>query len=428
MSTGPDLSAFVLLMEHRRYDLAETELRKAAATDPNNAQVHALLAMCMAARGNLKAADAASRQAVALAPDSPFSHYARARVLEDRDEYGGALKHAREALRLDPANSLSHAIIARVHLVRKTWAGAIATAEAGLAVDVECAECHAVRGMALVFSGRKHEAEQAAAGVLARDPENSLAHATMGWALLDKHDYARAFDHFRESLRIDPGNVWARDGVTEAMRARNVLYRPFLWYFRAMSRLSGSAQWGVILGLWVAAKIVHRIPRIAPSLTVPVYVLLGAYFVFIMTTWIAEPLADLVVRLDRFGRLSLDREKIVASNWIGALLLIAVASFAAWLATGALPALLAGCASVLLLPSVASVFSRSRGAGRVTMTLFTIALALLGALGVGLSFADGPDATFDDMGRGTGVCVGLFILGAVGATWVANIVRGVAKG
>ncbi|MDB5311521.1 MAG: tetratricopeptide repeat protein [Gemmataceae bacterium] len=46
-----------------------------------------------------------------------------------------------------------------------------------------------------------------------------------GWALLHARQPAEALTHFREALRLDPTNEWARDGLIEALKARYWVYR-----------------------------------------------------------------------------------------------------------------------------------------------------------------------------------------------------------
>ena len=92
--------------------------------------------------------------------------------------------------------------------------------------------------MALVQLGRKDEAQQTLGSALANDPENALTHANQGWALLHRGDHAKALEHFREALRIDPELDWARAGIVEALKARHLIYRVMLRFFLWMGRQS----------------------------------------------------------------------------------------------------------------------------------------------------------------------------------------------
>jgi hypothetical protein len=54
--------------------------------------------------------------------------------------------------------------------------------------------------------GRKGEAGSTIDGTLSREPENSFSHANKGWTLLEQGRRKEALAHFRESLRLEPGN------------------------------------------------------------------------------------------------------------------------------------------------------------------------------------------------------------------------------
>jgi hypothetical protein len=110
------------------------------------------------------------------------------------------------------------------------------------------------------------------------------------------------------------------------MKARNPLYRPLLRAFLWMGGLEGKAQIGLVLGLFVGSRVLRGLARARPELAPFIFPVLGIYAGFVLLTWIAEPLFNLLLRLDRFGRHALSREQIVASNWLGADLAVGLAA------------------------------------------------------------------------------------------------------
>src|SRR5512133_875707 len=314
----------LLLFDQSRHELAEAELRQGLAADPQDASAHALLGMCLAKREELKQASEEAQQAIHLAPDAPFAHYASASIYQDRHRNVEALAAIQEALRLDPTEPDFLALLASIHAGEKRWAEALAAAEQGVRLDSEHVGCANLRAFTLVKLGRKTEAGQTIESALARNPQDALTHANQGWALLEQNQPQKALEHFRESLRLDPENEWARQGIVEALKARYFIYALMLRYFLWMSRLSSGAQWGIILGGYFGYRLSRALsssyPNIAPLL-LPVQI---AYLGFVLLTWTADPVFNLLLRLNRFGRLALSREQIVASNWIGGCLLVAV--------------------------------------------------------------------------------------------------------
>jgi tetratricopeptide (TPR) repeat protein len=370
----------LVLLDQGRFDLAEQELRRAIAESPNDGYLHALLSECLCEREQFQEATTEAKQAIYLEPELPVAHAALARVLSHRNHFPEAEAAIQEALRLDPGNPDFCAQLAMIHLTRRDWPKALAAAERGLEFNPEHIACNNFRAMALVKLGRREEAGWTMASTLARGPEVAFSHANQGWACLHAGQRAQALDHFREALRLDPTMEFARAGIVEAMKAKNVIYALFLRYFLWMSRLSGGAQWGIILAGYFGYRFLAEFARGNPEWAPWIVPVLIAYVIFALMTWIASPLFNLLLRLDRHGRYALSRDQIVASNWIGGLLLAALACVAVWLVTRMAIALWgAGYFAILLLPTSAA-FHSAPGWPRRVMAAYAGALALAGAL------------------------------------------------
>src|SRR6185312_7669612 len=65
-----------------------------------------------------------------------------------------------------------------------------------------------------------------------------------------------------------------------------------------------------------------------PALAPLIGPLLVLTFAFLLLTWISSPLFNLLLRLNRFGRLALSREQRIESSWIGACFVAAAVSLA----------------------------------------------------------------------------------------------------
>jgi tetratricopeptide (TPR) repeat protein len=409
-----------LLFGQSKYDLAEKELVQELAQDPQSGSAHALLALCLAAQEKFDPATREARQAIHLAPDAPFSHYAMGHVMLDRGRLDEAEAAALEAFRLDPADADFSALLAQVRLNRRRWPAALEAAEEGLRNDPEHVACANLRAMALIKLGRKSEAGATLEAALARDPEDALSHANQGWALIEQGEPAKALDHFREALRIEPGLEHARAGIVEALKARNVVYRLMLRYFLWMARLSQKAQWAVVLGGYLGYRALKGVQRANPALAPAIEPLLWAYGLFALMTWIASPLFNLALRLNRFGRLALSREQIVESNWIGGFLLTALVCLAAWLASRhplPLGAALVFGAGVIPL---SGTFNCRAGWARSVMAVYTAAIVVagLGAFGLPAVLGRAGTSLSDPL-------LIVFMLGCFLSGWVANALMSV---
>jgi tetratricopeptide (TPR) repeat protein len=253
---------------------------------------------------------------------------------------------------------------------------------------------------------------------LARNPGNSLTHANQGWTLLEQGDPKKALEHFREALRLDPTNDWARQGIVEALKARNLIYAVMLKYFLWMAKLSPNVQWGIIVGGFLGNRLLGGLANANPDLAPWVLPVRIVYVVFAVMTWIADPLFNLLLRLNRFGRLVLDREQTVASNFVGACILLALLSLGGCVVFGFDGGWLAGALvyGLLVIP-LSGTFRCSVGWPRQAMAAYAGAMALVGTVAVALHFVGAKGTVFRDLGV---ILLGLFALGAILSGWVAN--------
>lgn len=410
--------AFVLF-EQSRHHLAEQELRCELLTEPNNPIAHALLGLCLAEAKQYTQATQEAHAAIRLAPDVAFVHYAHAAILHDRMRLKEAEAAIAEAIRLDPARSDFYAILAAIQLDQRWWPQALEAAERGLQLDSEHVGCTNLRAMALVKLGRRPEALITIGSTLARDPENALSHANQGWALLEQGERKKALEHFREALRLNPQLEWARQGVIETLKAKHFLYGFLLRYFFWMSKLSARAQWGVVVGGYLGYRVLLSMARDYPDIAPVVWPILILYILFAFLTWVADPLFNLLLRLDRFGRLALSREQTVASNWVGVCLLGVLFFIVVWLATrhqiGFIGALMCG---LLVLP-LSGTFRCHRGWPRTLMACYTGLLALIGGLFVAQLIVS-PSETDGSPAPEKVMLLTLFLLGSVLSGWMAN--------
>jgi len=371
-----------LLFQQSRYELAEQEIRQALGQEPSDAYGHALLSLTLLKRDQLKEATLEAQAAIHLAPDYAFAHYALAKVWYERNDYDKAQEAIDEAIRLDPEDADYRFILSAIHYDQRRWDDALRVAEEGLRVEPEHASCTNLRAMALVKLGRGEEAGQTIHAALSRDPENPASHANQGWALLHEGKPKEALEHFREALRLDPNSEWAREGIVEALKARNPIYATILRYFLWMQRLDRRQQWMVIFGGYFVSRITG---------------LIALWALFVLVTWTAEPLFNLTLRLNRFGRLALSRAQVVESNWIGAVLLLTLVSFTGYWVARQHALLVAGIVFLLLIIPVAAVFRAPLGWPRTTMMAYTGLTAALGVTSMftvtlGDSFEKDPQA------------------------------------
>lgn len=310
-----------------RHDLAEREFRLVLSENPDDARSHAGLALSLCHQQKFDEAEREAKLAVGLAPGFDFSHYVHGVVLRERNRFKEALAAVEEAIRLDPEDANNRCLLASIHGQQQRWTECLASADAGLAIDAEHDGCANLRALALTQLGRKDEASATIAGALQRSPENSMTHANQGWALLHRNDPKPALEHFREALRLDPTNDFAREGLLNALKAQNVIFRGLLAYFLFMSRQRATMQWVFIIVVIFGRSYLTNLARQHPEWGVVLYPLLALLAAAIYSTWLAHPLMNLVMRFHPQGRHALTRDQHLQANLIGACLLLAAGLF-----------------------------------------------------------------------------------------------------
>ncbi|MGE3182466.1 MAG: tetratricopeptide repeat protein [Phycisphaerae bacterium] len=367
-----------VLLEQSRYELAEKQIREGLSQSPNEAYGHSLLALCEIALKKPKDALTSAQTAIGIEPDWAFAHYVLSRVHSDADRYDLAELAIREAIRLDPDDADYRYQLAAIYIHRSKWQDAVRAADEGLAIEPDHDGCENLRALALVKLGRRDEAGAGLDRALQRDPENALSHANMGWKHLHANRPKDALASFGEALRIDPTLEYARAGIIESLRARNLIYRGMLAYFLWMSRFSGRAQFGIIVGAWLLMRLLRTLAKSNPKLEPFVFPIIILYGVFVFLSWAAKPLFDLMLRASKFGRLALSEEQIQASNIVAGLLLLALSLFGIgfYFASGGL--MLTAFGTLLLVIPVSSVFDTPPGRRRTKLLVYTGIMIAIG--------------------------------------------------
>jgi tetratricopeptide (TPR) repeat protein len=400
-----------LLLAQSRAGDAEREAMLALSTQPDNPQALALLALCRIDQDKRESALEAAREAVGLAPEVPHFHYVHAFVLHRMERAEEAFRAVQEALRLDPSDANNFSLLASIELARRNSTAALAAAEQALALNPEHVGAANLRAMALVRLGRKTEAKETIDFALHRAPENAFSHANQGWNCLHQNDPKQAQEHFREALRLEPEFEYAREGMIEALRARNPVYRAMLAYFLWMGRQSAKMQWALVLGVFFGSGIVGGMAAKNPDQAWFWWPLLGLFYVFVYLSWTAQPMFDLFLRFDRFGRHVLSADQRTASNWFGATLILTLLSAAWWLAGDSGPGEFATKVLAALSICVASAF-RARVKHRAILGLATAALAIVAVIS-GLTWLNGDAATGQALAN-------VFRIGFLGFQFLAN--------
>ncbi len=313
-----------LWMERGRPEKAEGELRQALALDPDNVEVKARLAHCLMQLDRDEEGLVLAREAVGADPEWAYPRLVMAIGLMATQRVKDAEQVAREAIELDPELPVLHAVLATTLGLQKRWKEALAAAEMGLELDPENEMCLNERSSALTNLGQREQASEGLMAALQRNPENPQTHYHLGLNALHAGRSEESIRHFREALRLDPEMAGAREGLVEAMKSRTSLYRPFLAFFLLLGRLPQRQVYMILFGSVIARGFLASAARDNPSLGIVLWPIYYGIIAFILMSWIASPLFDLVLRLSKDGRYALSEAELFNSTCLGLVLLLAV--------------------------------------------------------------------------------------------------------
>tara|TARA_Y100001934_G_C12359563_1_gene779912 strand:- start:523 stop:1812 length:1290 start_codon:yes stop_codon:yes gene_type:complete len=422
----PRLARAELLYDQGRYDMARTELELILANDPDDVMGHAMLALCLIEQKEYQRAGEEADRAIGLEPDLPFTHYVKARICLERNRFKEATESIEQAIELNPYESSFHGLHSAIHFNQSRWKEALASAEKALEMDAEDAQASNLRAMALVKLGRKEEAGATLDATLAKNPENSYSHSAYGWARMEQSNPNEALEHFREALRLDPENEAARNGIVEALKARNPIYSFFLRYLLAMSKLSARAQMGIIIGAVLLMNFLSGLKGSHPGLAPWVLPIQMTYLGFVLLTWTTIPFFNMLLRFNPLGRHALTEEQTREANVIGLLTIACLACVVARLAVGG-PYLIWALIFMLYIFPIASFFKCSPGWPKKVMsgTAILLSLCAAGAMACYYYAFFGNAVSAKDWDNRGDELLNAFVLGCIISSWAGALLTGV---
>jgi tetratricopeptide (TPR) repeat protein len=218
-----------ILLRQDRYELAEKEIGRMLAEDPENDDAHCLMAWCMKNTGRFKEAHEAADHAIRIAPQDSYPYYMKACVFRDEEKYKKSLSLYRRAISLNPEWVYYYSELSNVFLKLGRPKEALAAAKRGLRRDPEYVDCHNARTEALKDLKREKEALQSAEITLALDPQNAKAFRLKGELHLQWEELLEADRAISQSLKLQPVNHRAQKTLGLVEGKWDEMLGDYLW-------------------------------------------------------------------------------------------------------------------------------------------------------------------------------------------------------
>ncbi len=402
----------VQLYEIKRYEEASKEFTNILSTDPDNYDAMYMLAHCRLSLNDLEGCSNLTDSLIGHAPDFAPSYHLKSIIELEKDNWNVALSWIEEAIRLQPTDANYWGIKARILLNVKEYHQALEAAEKGLVFDPEDSNSLNSRTQALVKLGRKQEAFKNIGKSLETDPEDDFTHANAGWAALEAGNHTQAKEHFRMALKRNPNFGLAQEGMKEAIKATNPLYRAFLNFQFWLGKMKVGQQWAVIIGLYIGFRILRGAAKNIPILVPIVYLVAG---IFLMT-WLITPISNIILRFNKDGRYLLTKDERLGATLTAISLSIGVVFVVAHLIfdnnDGFIDLLLLGFMFIALAIPLGSMMTPTSKTAKNKLILYTAALACLIFISIAV----------DVLNIRTGLPFLIFLIGIIAYQWIFNAV------
>ncbi len=416
--TEVNLERARLLLQQSRIADAVQQIKIVLQQDPENVDALALMARSQFAQKNFEAGIATMQNVLALEPAS-YHFYLLGFGYYSAGKNKLAMEAFQQSQSMDPWFVENYGLMSHVLLEQKKFSEGLDMANEGLAIEPENITCLNARSIALNKMRKTADAIDTMQNALAQDPDNEYTHCTVGWNYLEKGQHKTATRHFKEALRINPQMHNAQEGLKEALKSKIAPYRWLLLYSFWLNNQGKKMRWIIPVGLYLAVRVSSSLLRLQGGNENMVTILVSAYLLFILTSWLITPLANFFLLFHPDGKYALSQtEKVTAMSVMASLLAGLICFIAALL----LPAENKNLVSATYL-AMAAFLAMSVPLGNIeyplsfkshgTQNKISMVLVVLGICTVVLAFAFMPAAI---------VTAGLFLLLFVLNNW-AGIFR-----
>ena len=303
--------------------------------EPYHGGAHALRALIHADQGRLDRAAEDAATGKQLAPDHPFVLYVVGAVALQQGAVVDAIRAAQEAQRLD--QTYSHAVLleARARALAGQWARVAGLAERVAEQEPENEEAAVLAALARGVEKNRVLDDEAWKSVAERFPLNPVARAGSGWTRMHAGQIRAARAEFEQALALDPSLPWAKQGLVLALKARNPVYALLLRFFLWFSGLPTRTRTYILIGGVLGYNFLRRTAALEPGLKPFVTPVLIAYVGFVVLSWLADPLLNLLLMARAEGRRLLTPDEKRGAVLVGgclslAVLLGALAALTSW--------------------------------------------------------------------------------------------------
>jgi tetratricopeptide (TPR) repeat protein len=288
--------------------------------EPYHGQLFALRALIRADLGRLDEAAEDACSAREFLPNHPFSHYVAGAVALQQGAMLDAIQAAQAARRIAPDYAAAVLLEARARAALGQWTTVLSLAESVTEREPEHEEAALLATIARESRSDGALDPKAWKRLVEQFPLNAIARTGSGWTRLNAGQIQVARSEFEQALALDPALPWAKAGLVLALKARNPVYALLLRFFMWFGKLPPRTRTIVLVGGVLGYNTLRRTAADQPALRPFLLPLLLVYLAFVVLSWLADPLLNLLLMAREEGRRLLSPDERRSALLVGSCL------------------------------------------------------------------------------------------------------------
>ncbi|MCU7851104.1 MAG: tetratricopeptide repeat protein [Candidatus Thiodiazotropha sp. (ex Monitilora ramsayi)] len=249
------LEQAVTQVQHGHLDGAIDSLKQLLSLEPDCAEAHAYLSMCLLDKRRLHAATKEAEIAITLEPEIELSNYAVAHVMMAQRRFKEAATHLDRLLDIDPNDERYYRMYADLYHLTNEKDKILPALQKALELSPDNPDVLADLSDYYFSTDDLKLAEQFAEDALHREAEHKHGLVAMGNVLLRYGKVDEARQHAVWALRLDPDDRSALHLIS-SVKARSNLFLGLWWKYNSWISNKGTTRSILIL---LGAFIVYRI-------------------------------------------------------------------------------------------------------------------------------------------------------------------------
>lgn len=408
---SPNFERGIQLFEMGRYKDSMPYLKSAISENSDNYIAKYTIAQCYFQLDEIEKALQTALELRSVEPNHDGVYFLLSQLYLHKDNDKEATVNIDKAIVLNPYEENYFGQKAYIYLQQKNYKDALEFANEGLKIDSKSTFCLNARTTALTKLNRKDEVSETINSLLHDNPDNAYSHANAGWSYLENNNRKKAFEHFKEALSLNPNLDYARSGMSQAVKSKNWIYNLYLRYAFWIANKSTKNQWITIIGIYLVYRFSVKMLT-ASGLTYLAFPLIIIYLLFALGSWIMDPLSNMILMFDKFGKYLLDeREKLTGQVFFSLLLLSLTTFLCSFIITEDYLVLFSLTFLAAILPLTRGVSTYAKKARIINIAYGSI-IVFVTVFGLILGF---PMAT-------TGLIVGIMF---IAYTWLGNVISSI---